>query len=283
MTIRIISDSTSDLTKELIREYDITILPLHIILDETSYTDMQDIFPNDIYSWSDEHDSTPKTSAPSLQEAINCFKSVIKSDEDELICFSISSSMSSSNNVMHLAANELEIEDRVHVIDSENLSNGIGLLILEAAKLAQKGLKATEIVDLINDLKHKVNTSFVVDTLTYLHRGGRCGGLAMMLGGTLKLHPKIVVENGAMHSTKKYRGHMHKVIKDYVNDLDGELRNADKRTLFIIHSGADDETVELIRQHCEEYGFTQTYITQAGGVISSHCGPGCLGLMFINS
>lgn len=282
MSVRIISDSTCDLTDELLKEYGITIIPLHILLGEESHTDMVDIFPEAIYRWSDEHNATPTTSAPSLQEVINCYNSVIKSEDDELLCFSISSTMSSSNNVMHLAANELEIEDRVFVVDSENLSDGIGLLILEAAKMAQNGLKAAEIYDKINQLKHKVNTSFVVDTLTYLHRGGRCGGLAMMLGGTLKLHPKIVVENGAMHSTKKYRGNMHKVIIDYVNDLDEELKNADKNTLFVVHSGIDQETLDLIKETCSKYGFHTTYTSQAGGVISSHCGPGCFGLMFIN-
>ena len=282
MSVRIISDSTCDLTEELIRENGITILPLHILLNDKSFTDQADIFPADIYSWSDEHDATPTTSAPSLQEAVNCYKSVIKSDNDELLCFSISASMSSSNNVMHLAANELEIDDRVFVVDSENLCCGIGLLILEASKMAQNGLKAAEIYERINELKHKVNTSFIVDTLTYLYRGGRCGGLAMMLGGTLRLHPKIVVENGAMHSTKKYRGNIHKVITDYVNDLDNDLKSADKKTLFVVHSGIDEDSIQLLKNECEKYGFETTYVAQAGGVISSHCGPGCFGLMFIN-
>ncbi len=282
MAIRIIADSTCDLTDELVKEYGINILPLHIIMGEKSFSDGVDITPEDIFAWSDANELTPTTSAPSLQEAINCFKSVRTSSEDEIISFSISSSMSSSNSVMHLAASELEIEDKVFVVDSANLCCGIGILILEAAKMAQKGLNAAEIYDRINEMKGRINTSFVVNNLTYLYRGGRCGGLAMMVGSTLRLHPKIVVEGGAMHSTKKYRGKMRKAISDYVNDLDRELALADKETLFIVHAVCDEDIIEAIRKETEKYSFNNVYVAQAGGVISSHCGSGCFGLIFMN-
>ena len=127
---------------------------------------------------------------------------------DECVCFCISESMSTSGNVIRMAAEELEAEHLVTVIDSKNLSTGIGLLVIEAAILAGQGLSAKQITEKIEELRPRVRASFVVDTLVYLHRGGRCGGLAAMLGSALKLHPKIVVEDGVMHSTKKYRGNI---------------------------------------------------------------------------
>ena len=203
--VKIISDSTCDLSPELIAKYDIDILPLHILLGEDEYEDGRNITPQQIYDWSDTHKTTPKTSAPSLAEAIELFRPYIE-EKREIVCFSISGSMSTSGNVMRLAAEELEASDLVTVIDSANLSTGIGLLVIEAAIMAEKGQSAAEIAAAIEVLKPKVRASFVVDTLTYLYRGGRCNAISAMAGGVLRLHPKIVVENGAMDASKKYRG-----------------------------------------------------------------------------
>ena len=148
------------------------------------------------------------------------------SEQREVICFSISSGMSTSGNVMRLAAEELEASDLVTVIDSANLSTGIGLLVIEAAIMAQEGKTAGEITAVIEELKPKVRASFVVDTLVYLYRGGRCNAVSAMAGSVLKLHPKIVVENGAMDASKKYRGKLSKVITAYVKDLEEELKAA---------------------------------------------------------
>lgn len=279
--IQIISDSTCDLSKELIEKYNISILPLHILLGDKEYDDRVNITPDEIFAWSDENKKTPTTAAPSLGEALDMFRPYVEEGK-ELICFSISDSMSTSGNVMRMAAEELEAEDRIHVVDSANLSTGIGLLVIEAAIMAEKGKNAAEIVERLEELKPQVRASFVVDTLTYLHRGGRCSSVAALAGGVLKLHPKIVVENGKMDASKKYRGKLPAVIKDYVEDMEEELKAAKPDRVFITHSGCDEAIVEEVRTYLAQLNvFKEILETRAGGVISSHCGPGTLGVLFI--
>lgn len=279
--VRIIADSTCDLSRDLLEKYKVAILPLHILLGEEEYEDGKDIRPEEIYRWSDEHGTTPKTSAPSMESTLRLYREVYE-EGDELVCFSISGQMSTSGNVMQLAAEEMGIGDKVTVIDSENLSTGIGHLVVEAAIMAQGGKSAGEIADRMEKLKPLVRASFVVDTLVYLHRGGRCSGLAAMLGSTLHLHPMIVVEDGKMHSTRKYRGSLSKALTAYAKDLEPALRKAKRDRVFITHSGCDRETVEQVREFLEKLGvFKEILVTRAGGVISSHCGPGTLGILFI--
>lgn len=279
--VKIISDSTCDLSPELIAKYDIDILPLHILLGEDEYEDGRNITPQQIYDWSDTHKTTPKTSAPSLAEAIELFRPYIE-EKREIVCFSISGSMSTSGNVMRLAAEELEASDLVTVVDSANLSTGIGLLVIEAAIMAEKGQSAAEIAATIESLKPNVRASFVVDTLTYLYRGGRCNAISAMAGGVLRLHPKIVVENGAMDASKKYRGKINSVIMSYVKDMEEDLKSARPERVFITHSGCDRTTVDAVRSYLESFGiFHEILETRAGGVVSSHCGPGTLGVLFI--
>lgn len=281
--VKIISDSTCDLSPELIAKYDIDILPLHILLGEDEYEDGKNITPEQIYSWSDENKTTPKTSAPALTDAIELFKQYIDEGR-EIVCFSISSSMSTSGNVMRIAAEELEAEDRITVIDSANLSTGIGLLVIEAAIMAQNNHTVEEIVSAIEALKPNVRASFIVDTLTYLYRGGRCNAVSAMAGGVLKLHPKIVVENGSMNASKKYRGKINSAIMTYVKDMEDDLKAARPDRVFITHSGCDRTIVEEVHSYLENLGvFSEILETRAGGVISSHCGPGTLGVLFIQS
>ncbi len=281
--VRIIADSTCDLSQELLEKYGVAILPLHILLGEDEYEDGRDIRPEEIFRWSDEHGTTPRTSAPSMESAAALLQEVGKNGE-EIVCFSISGQMSTSNNVMKLAAEEAGLAERVTVIDSENLSTGIGLLVVEAAIMAQAGRSAKEIADRMETLKPMVRASFVVDTLVYLHRGGRCSGLAAMLGSTLRLHPQIVVENGKMRSNKKYRGSLDKVLMAYARDLEPVMRRARRDRVFITHSGCDPEIVETVRAYLRQLGiFEEILETRAGGVISSHCGPGTLGILFIEN
>ena len=201
----------------------------------------------------------------------------------EIISFSISDEMSTNGNVMRLAAKEAGLENMVHVINSANLSTGVGLLVLEAAQMVQEGKSASQIVEAIEQLKPKVRASFVVDTLTYLHRGGRCSSVAALAGGVLKLHPRIAVENGRMDAGKKYRGKMQSVILSYVKDMEEELRNADPKRVFITHSGCEEETVNMVKEYLEGLSvFEEICVTRAGSVISSHCGPGTLGVLYIS-
>ena len=251
-TVKIISDSTCDLSKELIEKYDITILPLHILLGETEHRDGVDITPEEIFRWSDENKTTPKTSAPSMTEAMEVMKPFLDEGR-EIICFSISDSMSTSGNVMR-----------------------------QAAILSAEGKTRAQITAAIEEIRPRVRASFTVDTLTYLYRGGRCNAVAALAGTMLKLHPRIVVEDGAMDASKKYRGKLASVILSYTKDMEEDLKNAVPDRVFITHSGCDREIVESVRSYLESLGiFNEILETRAGGVVSSHCGPGTLGVLFI--
>ena len=277
--VKILADSTCDLSPSLISRYKIGIIPLYVHLGEKEYKDGVDITPYDLYKWSDEHNETPRTSAPGIED-IESF--LDKDSADEYVIFTISSSMSSSYNNCILAAEDLEMTDRVHVIDSANLSTGIGLQVIKAAELAAAGMTASEIAAEIEKIKGKVRASFVVDTLTYLYRGGRCSGVSAFLGSALRLHPRIEVIDGAMHPEKKYRGKNTRFIMDYVRDMENDLKSAVRDRVFITHSGCDREIVEDVRAYLEGLDrFDEILETTAGAVISSHCGPGTLGVLFI--
>lgn len=279
--VKILSDSTCDLSPELVEQYGIEILPLHVLLEEGDYKDGVDITPAEIFAWSDEHKSTPKTAAPSIEDAVESIGKLL-ADGNEVICFSISETMSSSFNIMRLAIEELEAEERAFAFNSANLSTGIGLLVLEAACMAKDGMGAAEILKKLEELRPRVRSSFVVDTLTYLHRGGRCSGVAALAGGMLKLHPKIVVIDGKMEVERKYRGNIAKVFKSYVQDMEEDLKAARPARVFITHSVSDEKIVNDVRDYLEGLSvFDEILETRAGGVISSHCGPGTLGVLFI--
>lgn len=279
--VKIISDSTCDLSPELIERYDIDILPLHIVLGDEEYLDGKNISPDEIYAWADKNQTTPKTSAPAIEDAIALMRPYVEA-EREIVCFSISEDMSTCANVMRLAAEELEAEDRIFVVDSANLSTGIGLLVTEAAIMAKEGKSGKEIAEAMELLKPRVRASFVVDTLEYLHRGGRCSGVAAFVGGAFKLHPTIVVENGKMAPTKKYRGKMSSVLLSYAKDQEENLKKAKPDRVFITHSGCDETWIKAVYDYLDSlHIFQEIFITRAGGVVSSHCGPGTLGVLFL--
>ncbi len=281
MSVKIISDSTCDLSPELIEKYGILIMPLHILLDDKEYEDGFSITPDEIYKWSDEHNATPKTSALNLEYTVDVFRPFLD-DGDEIVCFSISGEMSTTVNVMRLAAEELGAKDRVFVIDSRNLSTGIGLQVIEAAIMAAQGRSGAEIAAHIADIQPRVRASFVIDTLKFLHRGGRCSGMAAFAGTALKLHPKIVVADGKMAPTKKYMGGIQRVVMNYVKDMESELKHAETDRVFITHSGCSEALINEVHTYLEELGiFSEILVTRAGCVVSSHCGPNTLGVLFI--
>ena len=279
--VKIISDSTCDLSPELLAKYEVEIIPLHIVLGEEEYLDGKSITPDEIYKWSDENKTTPKTSAASIDLAMDTFRPYVEQGM-EIVCFSISGEMSTTANVMRMAAEELDAAEKIQIIDSANLSTGIGLMVIEAAIMAKEGKNAAEIAAAIEEVKPQVRASFVVDTLTYLYRGGRCSGLAAMAGGMLKLHPKIVVEDGKMKPTEKYRGKMSAVVMNYVKAMEEELKKAKKDRVFITHSGSDEAIIKEVYDYLESLNiFSEILVTRAGCVVSSHCGPGTLGVLFI--
>lgn len=279
--VKIIADSTCDLSKELIEQYEIDILPLYIVLGDQEYTDGETISPDEIYRWSDENNATPKTAACSLEGTTEIFRKYLDEGR-EIVAFSISDEMSTTGNVMRMAAEELDAKDRIHIVNSQNLSTGIGLLVLEAALLAEQERSGQEIVAHVEGLRSRVRSSFVVDTLTFLHRGGRCSGLAAMFGGALRLHPRIDVVDGRMQPGKKYRGKMSQVIANYVKEMEEDLYKAKMDRVFITHSGCDEQIIRDVYAYLKSLNrFNEILVTRAGGVISSHCGPGTLGVLYI--
>ena len=279
--VKIISDSTCDLSAELIARYDIDVIPLHIVLGEEDFEDGRGISPDEIYQWSDMHRQSPKTAACSLADAMAALEPYVSAGR-EVIVFSISSSMSSTYSVLCMAAEQLDASHLVTVIDSKNLSTGVGLQVIEAAEMAAQGKSAGEITAHIKAIRPLVRASFVVDTLTYLHRGGRCSSVAALMGGALKLHPRIGGADGKMSAGKKYRGRMDRVIRDYVADMEADLLKARKEHVFITHSGCDDDTIAAVYGMLDNlHHFDEIHVTRAGGVVSSHCGPGTLGVLFI--
>ncbi len=280
--IRIVADSTCDLGKELTERYGISILPLHVLLGDREYLDGVNITAEEIYEWADANRTTPKTSAPSVDDIVNVYKPILDAG-DEIIIFSISSAMSAAYEYLNMAAEMLKATDRISIIDSANLSTGIGLLVIEAAIMASKpGAVRADITARIEELKPRVRASFVVDTLVYLHRGGRCSGVAAFAGTALKLHPKIMVTEGAMHPEKKYRGRYSNIVLEYARDMEKDLLTARKDRVFITHSHIDQSVIDSVREYLESLGrFDEILVTVAGGVISSHCGPGTLGVLFI--
>lgn len=276
--IRIVADSTCDLDDRLRKEYQISIIPLNIVLDNNSYMDGLEITPDEIYRWSDRVGKTPKTASPQLGYIMS-FLNKCKDLQEEVIYFSVSEEMSVTCQSVKTAAEELEYN--IHVIDSMNLSTGIGLQVLRAAELVKGGKSASEIVAIIEELRPKVRTSFVLDTLTYLHRGGRCNTITTLLGNTLKLKPMIVVKDGKMEVERKYRGRLETVVMNYANDLKEKLQKADPQRVFITHSGIDKGIVQNVYDYLKKMNhFQEILLTRAGGVISSHCGPNTLGILY---
>ena len=276
--ILIASDSTSDLSPELINKYGIKIIPLFVNLGGKIFTDGVDITPDDIYAHYDKTGELPKTTAANVGECIDYFTDLTK-DGDAVIHFTISSSMSSTYSNACLAAEEFE---NVYVIDSKNLSTGGGLLVVAAAEMAKSGMEASVIVEEINNMAPCVDASFVIDNLEYLHKGGRCSAVAMLGANLLKLKPCIVVKDGAMGVDKKYRGLFSKVVTEYVNERLTNVDDIDTSRVFVTHAGCAPEIVDSVVEQVKATGiFKEVFLTRAGCTVSSHCGADTLGVLFV--
>ncbi len=278
MAIRITSDSTCDLG-HLIAERDITLLPLAVNLGEKTYYDGVDITPQDIFDFVAANNVLPKTAAPSIGDYEDFFKPFVDAG-DEVIHFNISAKSSGSHNMALQAAESFG--GKVHVIDSMALSSGQGLLVLKAADMRDNGNTADEIEEAVNTIRERVNTSFIPDRLDYLYKGGRCSKMEMFGANILKIHPLIYMDGGKLVPGKKYRGKMSFIIKQYIDDLKELYPHYEKTRCFITHSSADPELVEVAMQKVKEtFEFDEVIETVAGSIITSHCGKGTLGVLFI--
>lgn len=277
-SIVITSDSTTDLSPELRERYQIRLLPLGIVLGGKLYTDGVDITPDDIYAHHDKTGELPKTNASNVEDCLNFFRPMVE-DGKTVIHFTISSEMSSNFSNARLAAQELE---NVFVIDSRNLSTGGGLLLIAAAEMAEKGLPAEEIVNEIEKLIPCTDASFVIDSLEYLYKGGRCSALAMLGANLLKLKPCIQVKDGKMDVRKKYRGKFDAVLREYIEEQLSDPDDLVTDRAFITHAGCDPELVNSLYELVAAKGiFKELFVTRAGSTVSSHCGANTLGILFI--
>ncbi len=276
--VLIASDSTCDLSPELIEKRNIKILPLTVVLGENEYKDGVDANPDMIYSYYEKTKQLPKTSAINIGEFTDFFKKY--TDEGySIVFFTISSLMSSTYNNARIAAEDF---DNVYIVDTKNLSTGGGLLVLKANDMANEGKDAKEIFDEVCTLRDKVNASFVIDSLEFLHKGGRCSALAAFGANLLNLKPCIAVKDGKMGVGKKYRGSFAKVLKTYISDRLGDCSNIDTSRIFITHAGCDEEIYTQCAEQVKSLGlFNEILITRAGCTISSHCGRNTLGVLFI--
>ena len=278
--IKIISDSTSDLSKELIEKYDIAILPLQVNLGDESRFDGVDVQPDEIYAWADKNGKTPTTSAPSPDSVIELMGKYAQ--EYDIIAFTISSEMSSTYQTFCNAAGEFP-DSKITVIDSRNLSTGIGLQIVTAGEMIKAGASYDEIVNKINEIIPKVRAGFVVEDVLFLHKGGRCSAMAAFGATALKLRPTLKVVDGFIKVDKKVRGDIRSATMKYAQGLEENILNADENVVFITHSGTSKEIIDDVYAYVSGLNkFKNIYITRAGCVVSSHCGAGTLGVLFIS-
>ena len=275
--IKIISDSTADLPKELLEKYDIEVIPLSVTLGENTYKDGVDICAQDIFDFYNSNKILPKTSAVSVLEYTEIFAHWVEKGYD-VIHFTISSTMSSCYQNACIAAVEL---GHVWSIDSANLSSGIGLQVVLAAELAAKGESAEVIAREIAEAKTRVDASFILNQLEFLHKGGRCSGVAALGANLLKLKPCIEVVNGAMKVGKEYRGAYEKCALEYVKDrLEGN-DNIESDIIFLTYTGVDEKLLKEIEKEIKKHHkFHTIIVNNAGSTITGHCGPGTFGILY---
>ena len=276
MPVKITSDSTSDLDR-LFAERGIAVTPLTVLLGDRSGLDGVDVTPDDIYEYFDRTKTTPKTSAVSPEEYRRFFAEQT-ADGSEVVHFTISSEMSACYSNACTAAEDFE---GVYVVDSRNLSTGIGLLVLYADDLAKAGFGGAEIKAKADARRAAVSASFVVDTMTFLYKGGRCSSVTAFIASVLKIKPCIVVSDGKMSVGRKYIGSTNKAIIKYAADITRSCPDPDLRYVFVTHSSAKPEVVETVkREVLAAWPGANIIETVAGATITSHCGKGTLGVLF---
>ena len=275
--IKITCDSTCDLSQELYAKYDVDVIALSVALGEELHRDGVDVSAQELFSYVKESGILPKTSAVSMGEYLDVF-SKYTAQGKTVIHVNLSSNLSASHQNALLAAQEL---GNVYVVDSRNLSSGSGHLVIEAAEMAAQGMDAEAIVARLNEMKERLDVSFVLQTLEYLQKGGRCSSVAALGARALQLRPEIRVADGGMGVGKKYRGSMEKSVMDYIRGRLEGRDDIDTRRIFVTHSPMDqavvDKAIALVK---ELHPFEEVIETNAGCTICSHCGPNCLGVLF---
>lgn len=277
MRIAISAETTVDLQKELLLEKDIHTVPFTLLLGETTFLDGE-IKPQQIFDFVNKTGKLPKTSAVNEYQYDQHFDELLK-NYDAVIHISLSSKISSAYRNACLSA---EKRKNVYVIDSCSLSTGIALLCYYASKLAKDGKEPSEIVSAVEERTKFDQTSFVLEKVNYLYKGGRCSALAYFGANILGLRPQIIVKEGAMVAGKKYRGNLKKATMQYIEDTLSTFDNPDLSQVFLTYTTADQDIINSVKARLVERGFKRIDITNAGGTITCHCGEHCLGILYLN-
>ena len=275
--IKIFADSTSDLNPDWIKTHDIGIIPLYVVFGDESLKDGVEITPERLYERVSKDGRLPKTAAPSPADFMTAFQPYIDQGDD-ILYISLSSELSSTYQNALLASSEFP-EGRISVVDSLNLSSGIGLLVMKAVHAAQKGQSLKEITHLVEAVKPNIRTEFVIDTLEYLHKGGRCSGMQNLIGSLLKIRPVIRVTDGKMSPAYKVRGKREKALDQMLQNTLSDKHQIDKDLIIVVHTMAEEDALELQKSLQEQTG-GRVELTTAGCVICSHCGPKTTGIIY---
>lgn len=276
--VKVTCDSTCDLPQKMYQERMISVIPMTVTLGEETRRDGVDVTNEELFHYVEASGNLPKTSAISIYEFTEFFEKLVK-EGSRVIHVSLSSELSSSYQNACIAAREV---GNVYVVDGRSLSTGSAHLVLLAQEMAQAGMEAAEIVEQLDQVRERLDVSFVLQTLEYLHKGGRCSGIVALGANLMKLHPEIVVSDGKMDVGRKYRGSMEKSILAYVRGRLEGRNDVDCKRIFVTHSGVPGEIVEKVVALIKELQpFEEIIEATAGSTIASHCGPGCLGVLFL--
>ena len=277
MKVKILSDTTCDLSDELLKKYNVETLAFPVVLGDKQYLDGVNITPKDIIEYNLTNKAFPKTTAPNMSEYMDFFSKFLDGDT-EIVFIGLSSELSSCFNNMKLAAGELK---NVYFVDSKSLSTGTGLLVIKAAELAKEGKSALEIVDEVTKLVPKVQASFVVEKLDYLRKGGRCSMLAALGANLLKIKPMLLLKDGKIIKEKTFIGKHNEVLKKYISYVFEKFPEFDDSRIFITHTMSRDEYIDVVKDCLKDKGFKEVLETNAGSTVTCHCGPNTIGILYL--
>jgi len=278
--IKLFTDSTCDLPAEVLKQKGIVVIPLYVNFGTESYKDNVDIKPAGLFVKVKESGKLPMTSAPTVADFAAQFKKYIDQDMD-ILHISISSKISSSYQNACTAAVQFP-KGRIQVVDSLSLSSGIGLVVLTSVDCIEKGLDLTDVVREVQSVVPKVRIEFVLDTVEYLHKGGRCSGLQMLLSSLLEIHPVIAVTEGSIHLASKIRGNRQLVLQKFVKDRTDKISTIDPQRIIIANCECLNDTIKMKDQFASLKYFKHILMTDASCVIASHCGPKTFGLFYLD-
>ena len=280
MKIKISADSTCDLTQEIIQQHDISIMPLCVSLGDKNCLDGVTIVPQDIYDYYAATKKLPKSGARSVEEYSEYFKELLAEGNDAVVHFAISADMSASYNNANLAAKEF---DNVYVVDTRQLSTGIALLALDACDVRDQGMSASEIAARANGRTAATRSSFIVDTLEFLYKGGRCSALALLGANLLQIKPCLAVKDGLIGVSAKPMGRYRRCVTKYCENIKSEMTNPDPKRCFVTHTKMDEGLAELVIETVKSWGiFDEIIETTAGSTVTTQCGANTIGILYIN-